>query len=147
MALSRDTHIGPLSLNLARSVIVPTWLAQDHDREAGRTSEGAAHAGFGAATSRHRSGRIRWRRSPQRRPRGPAPIATGGHNFAIQSGPRRSAACSGPIYLSRDTLGELATKGEIRPVIDRTYALDDIVDAHRYVDKGHKRGNAVITVP
>ena len=44
-------------------------------------------------------------------------------------------------------LGELATKGEIRPVIDRTYALDEIVDAHRYVDNGHKRGNVVINVP
>ena len=43
-------------------------------------------------------------------------------------------------------LGELATKGEIRPVIDRTYALDDIVEAHRYVDNGHKRGNVVVTV-
>jgi hypothetical protein len=32
-------------------------------------------------------------------------------------------------------------------VIDRTYALDDIVDAHRYVDGGHKRGNVVICVP
>jgi len=44
-------------------------------------------------------------------------------------------------------LGELATNGEIRPVIDRTYALDDIVEAHRYVDNGHKRGNVVIAVP
>ena len=44
-------------------------------------------------------------------------------------------------------LGELATTGEIRPVIDRTYALDDNVDAHSYVDMGHKRGNVVITVP
>jgi NADPH:quinone reductase-like Zn-dependent oxidoreductase len=44
-------------------------------------------------------------------------------------------------------LGELATNGQVRPVIDRTYALDDIVDAHRYVDNGHKRGNVVITVP
>lgn len=43
-------------------------------------------------------------------------------------------------------LGELATKGEIRPVIDRTYSLDEIVDAHRYVDNGHKRGNVAITV-
>ena len=43
-------------------------------------------------------------------------------------------------------LGELATKGEIRPVIDRIYTLDEIVDAHRYVDKGHKRGNVAITV-
>jgi NADPH:quinone reductase-like Zn-dependent oxidoreductase len=43
-------------------------------------------------------------------------------------------------------LGELATKGEIRPVIDRTYALEDIADAHRYVDHGHKRGNVVVAV-
>ena len=43
-------------------------------------------------------------------------------------------------------LGELAAKGEIRPVIDRTYALDDIVEAHRYVDHGHKRGNVVVAV-
>ena len=44
-------------------------------------------------------------------------------------------------------LADLAMKGEIRPVIDRTYALDDIVEAHIYVDSGHKRGNVVITVP
>jgi NADPH:quinone reductase-like Zn-dependent oxidoreductase len=43
-------------------------------------------------------------------------------------------------------LAELATKGEIRPVIDRTYALEDIAEAHRYVDNGHKRGNVVIAV-
>ena len=43
-------------------------------------------------------------------------------------------------------LGELAARGEIRPVIDRTYALDDIVDAHSYVDMGHKRGNVIISV-
>jgi NADPH:quinone reductase-like Zn-dependent oxidoreductase len=43
-------------------------------------------------------------------------------------------------------LGELATKGEIRPVIDRTFALADIVEAHRYVDNGHKRGNVVVAV-
>ena len=43
-------------------------------------------------------------------------------------------------------LWELATDGEIRPVIDRTFALYDIVDAHRYVDNGHKRGNVVVAV-
>ena len=56
----------------------------------------------------------------------------------------------GTPKLRRDdlvSLGELATKREIRPVIDRTYTLDDIVDAHRYVDNGHKRGNVIVTVP
>jgi len=43
-------------------------------------------------------------------------------------------------------LGELAARGEIGPVIDRLYGLDDIVDAHRYVDNGHKRGNVVVAV-
>ena len=35
---------------------------------------------------------------------------------------------------------------EITPVIDRTYPLDDTVDAHAYVDRGHKRGNLIIGV-
>ena len=43
-------------------------------------------------------------------------------------------------------LADLAAKGEINPVIDRTYELEDIVEAHAYVDTGHKRGNVVITV-
>ena len=40
-----------------------------------------------------------------------------------------------------------AEAGEIRPVIDRTYALDDIVEAHRYVDTGRKRGSVVVRIP
>lgn len=46
-----------------------------------------------------------------------------------------------------ETLAKLAAAGEFKAVIDRTYALDEIVEAHRYVDGGHKRGNVVITVP
>jgi NADPH:quinone reductase-like Zn-dependent oxidoreductase len=36
--------------------------------------------------------------------------------------------------------------GEFRPLIDRTYRLDQIVDAYRYVETGQKVGNVVITV-
>src|SRR5262249_46291497 len=45
-----------------------------------------------------------------------------------------------------EKLREMLDAGDYRPVIDRTYGLEDVADAHRYVDTHQKTGNVVLVV-
>ena len=43
-------------------------------------------------------------------------------------------------------LADMALAGAFRPVIDRSYPLENVAEAHAYVDQGHKRGSVALTV-
>ena len=61
------------------------------------------------------------------------------------------------VYLSENTsvkiktgdlifLRDLIESGDLKPVVDKTYLMKQIVEAHRYVDTGRKKGNVIINV-
>jgi NADPH:quinone reductase-like Zn-dependent oxidoreductase len=67
-------------------------------------------------------------------------LTQGGKYVSVDGGMPRPRA----EYLVR--LKQIIEEGHFRAVIDKCYPLEQIVEAHRYVDKGHKKGNVVITV-
>ena len=44
-------------------------------------------------------------------------------------------------------VGKMIERGEIKPVIEAVYPLDEIIAAHQHVEKGHTRGKVVVTIP
>lgn len=79
-------------------------------------------------------------------------VAAGLHEMMLLPGKaRRSGArvIAGPASERPEDLrylADLAGAGVFSPVIDRRYSLEEIIQAHHYVDTGRKRGNVVVTV-
>jgi NADPH:quinone reductase-like Zn-dependent oxidoreductase len=68
---------------------------------------------------------------------------------SLKPGGKYVSIDNGDLILSAsrlDKISELVVAGALRPVIDTTYTLDQIVAAHRYVQNGHKRGGVAISV-
>ena len=61
---------------------------------------------------------------------------------------RQKAVAGVAVFKKKDLIfvKELIEVGRIKAVVDRQYPIADIVAAHRYVDKGHKKGSVVITI-
>jgi NADPH:quinone reductase-like Zn-dependent oxidoreductase len=61
---------------------------------------------------------------------------------------RRKARLGIVRHAKEDVLAleRLLAAGEYRPVIDRTYRLEDVVEAHRYVETREKTGNVVLSL-
>ena len=67
-------------------------------------------------------------------------LAPGGKYISVDDG--RPQLTASDLAL----LSELAEQGKIKAVIGRCYPLEQIAEAHRYVEQGHKKGNVIVTI-
>jgi NADPH:quinone reductase-like Zn-dependent oxidoreductase len=64
----------------------------------------------------------------------------------LRGGPRIRLAINGDTPEDLKTLAAMVEAGELRPVIDRSYPLERIAEAHAYVQGRHRKGSVVITI-
>jgi NADPH:quinone reductase-like Zn-dependent oxidoreductase len=65
---------------------------------------------------------------------------------AMGRGKKASIPIPHPTKADIELLKEIIEVGQYRPVIDRTYTFDDVIEATRYVDTQQKTGNVVLKV-
>ena len=70
----------------------------------------------------------------------------GGFLSSVFSSKKQKIIFTKPSPEDLDFLSELVSEGKLKPIIDKTYKLRELAEAHQYSEKGHARGKIVIDV-